>query len=372
MAKQNRPTALTKTALNRAYLGRQRLLHPHTGDVLDLVEHLVGLQAQAPAAPYVGMWSRMASFDPQALSRLLSDRAAVRLILMRSTVHLVSADDCRWIRPTLEPCLDRTVGPAVWRRLGDVDRDELARYGRKVLEQEPRTAKQLGELMRERWPGVDLVLIGRALRAVLPLVQVPPRGLWGRSGQPTYAPAESWLAGPMDDRPDPNRLIRRYLTAFGPATVRDMQVWSGLNGLQEVVDPADDLVRYTGPDGAELWDVPDGEFPDEQTPAPVRYLAEYDNAVLSHHDRSRIMARPEHLGRIVRNAVVPGTVLVDGQVRGTWRVEKERGRATLVVQPFAPLRAACRDELVAEGARLLSFLVEQAQRDVRLLDPAEA
>jgi hypothetical protein len=350
------PRTLTKKALNRAFLSRQLLLKRNAGTPLEVVEQLVGLQAQAPAAPYVGLWSRIARFDPESLSTLLLDRAAVRLILMRSTVHLVSSADCRWLRPTVEPCLDRTVGPAVWRRLDGVDREELAEYARKLLDQEPRDAREFGKLLRERWPDADLVLLGRAVRAVVPVVQIPPRGLWGRPGQPVYATAETWLGGALDPRPALDRLVRRYLAAFGPATVRDIQTWSGLTRLREVVDEAADLVRYTGPDGEELWDVPEGAHPDPRTPAPVRYLAEFDNAVLGHHDRSRIVDPAYQRLLVVRNAVVPGTVLVNGFVRGTWRVRRDRGQALLEVDLFDRVSPRQRADLEAEGARLLAFL----------------
>ncbi|OIJ85115.1 winged helix DNA-binding domain-containing protein [Streptomyces colonosanans] len=364
-----RPATLSRRALNRAFLARQLLLERAPLQARSVIEHLTGLQAQAPQAPYVGLWTRIREFVPDDLSALLLDRSAVRLSLMRGTVHLVTADDCRWLRPTVQPCLDRGVGPRGWRRLEGVEPAELAAVGRAWLDEAPRSAAELNQLLGERWPGLDRSLMGQVLRVVVPMVQIPPRGVWGRSGQPVYATAETWLSGSPSPVADPGLLVRRYLAAFGPASVADVQMWSGLTRLQEVVDALrGELVVLADDAGTELFDLPDAPRPEPDTPAPVRFLAEFDNAVLSHADRSRIITAEDHRRIMTKNALIPGTVLVDGFVRGSWRAEKTRRTARLIVTPFAALSPRQRGEVEQEGARLLRFLAVRADdRDVVVL-----
>ncbi|MEU3555415.1 winged helix DNA-binding domain-containing protein [Streptomyces fragilis] len=367
-----RPATLSRRALNRAFLARQFLLERAPASAHAVIEHLTGMQAQDPQAPYVGLWSRVRDFDAEELSTLLLERSAVRLALLRSTVHLVTAEDCRMLRPTLRSGLERAVGPRVWRQLEGVDPAELEATGRAWLDEEPRSAAELARLLAERWPGRDASSMVLALRAAVPLVQIPPRGLWGRSGQPVFATAETWLAGPMAPAADPELLVRRYLAAFGPASVADVQTWSGLTRLRPAVDALrDELVAFTDENGTELLDLPDAPRPAPDTPAPVRFLAEYDNAVLSHADRSRIISQGSRRRMMTRNAVIPGTFLVDGFVRGVWRKEKKgRAAARLVVTPYAPLGAPEREEVEREGAALLAFLAAGADDREVLVEPA--
>ncbi|MFE5208891.1 winged helix DNA-binding domain-containing protein [Streptomyces sp. NPDC056600] len=365
-----RPATLTRRALNRAFLARQLLLERVPSSAHAVVEHLAGLQAQDPQAPYVGLWTRMRDFDAEELSTLLLERSAVRLALQRSTVHLVTAEDCRLLRPTLRPGIERAVGPRVWRQLDGVDPAELEATGRAWLDEQPRSSAELSRLLAGRWPGLDVSLLVVALRAAVPLVQLPPRGLWGRSGQPVFATAETWLSAPMAPAPDPELLVRRYLAAFGPASVADVQTWSGLTRQRQTLDGLrEELLVFTDERGTELFDLPDAPRPDPDTPAPVRFLAEYDNAVLSHADRSRIVSPGSQRRMMTRNAVIPGTLLVDGFVRGVWRKEKKGRRAArLVVTPYAALGAREREEVEREGAALLAFLAPGAHEV--LVEPA--
>lgn len=352
---------LSRRALNRAFLARQLLLERVAHKPLDVIEHLVGLQAQAPQPPYVGLWTRIRDFVPHDLSQLLLDRSAVRIILMRSTVHLVSAADCLRLRPAVQPCLDRAVGPRGWRRLAGVEPGELAAHGRAWLDEEPRSAAELNQLLGKRWPDVDRPLLARALRAVVPMVQIPPRGLWGRSGRPVYATAETWLGAPLHPEPSLPSLVRRYLAAFGPASVADIQLWCGLTHLREIVEAErHELIRFTDENGTELFDLPDAPRPGPDADSPVRFLAEFDNAVLSHADRSRIIGVDDQKRIITKNALVLGTVLVDGFVSGLWRVENERKRSWLVITPFRPLSGTERGALTEEGGRLLRFMAPDA------------
>src|ERR671939_1118829 len=331
---------LTLRELNRATLERQMLLRRWKLSAAEAIEYLVGMQAQAPNPPYVGLWTRLAGFHPNELARLITDRRAVRIALMRNTVHLVSARDCLKLRPLVQPVLDRGVYANRTHRAGieGVDIQALVAAGRALLEEWPRTAKELGELLQERWPDRDPTSLARAIRHLVPLVQIPPRGIWGKSGQAAHTTAEAWLGRPLDPAPSLEETILRYLGAFGPATVKDVQTWSGLTRLGEVIDRLRGRLRiFRDEQGKELFDLPDAPRSDPDTPAPPRFLPEFDNLILSHADRSRIIANDHRKVIASRNGMVPATVLIDGFVRGMWKTERTRGKATLVIESFEPL-----------------------------------
>src|SRR5919202_38429 len=272
---------LTLRELNRATLERQMLLRRWKLSAAETIEHLVGMQAQAPNPPYVGLWTRLAGFHPNELARLITERHAVRIALMRNTVHLVSACDCLKLRPLLQPILDRGVYANRTHRAGieGVDIEALIAAGRALLEERPRTAKELGELLKERWPERDAASLARTIRHLVPLVQVPPRGVWGKSGQATHTTVEAWLGRPLDPDPSLEEMVVRYLGAFGPATVKDVQTWSGLTRLGEVTDRLRSHLRaFRDEQGKELFDLPDAPRPDPDTPAPPRFLPQFDNA----------------------------------------------------------------------------------------------
>ncbi|MEV4545165.1 winged helix DNA-binding domain-containing protein [Micromonospora echinaurantiaca] len=350
---------LSLRALGRATLARQFLLQRVAMPAEEVIVHLVGMQGQAPQAPYVGLWSRIAGFEPHELSQLLLDRRVVRIPLMRNTIHLVTADDCLAMRPWTQPIFDRdlrtntTFAPG----LRDLDLTALAAATRKLVEAQPRTAKELGALLQQRWPDRPANSLAHGARNLLPLLQVPPRGLWGRSGQPTLTTADAWLGRPLAE-PDPATLVRRYLAAFGPASVQDAQTWSGLTRLREVFERLP-LRRFRDEDGRELFDLEDAPRPDPDTPAPVRFLAEYDNLLLSHADRARVVGA-ESLRAIGAWREPPRGVLVDGYVKATWKITRERQVARLVVQPLDRLGTRDRAALTAEGERLLAFAAADA------------
>jgi hypothetical protein len=279
--------------LNRATLERQMLLRRRELPALDAIEHQVGMQAQAPSPPYIGLWTRLEGFRPDELGRLILERRAVRIALMRNTIHLVSARDCLALRPLMQPVLDRTLYSTRANRahLEGVDTKTLVAAGRALLEERPRTAKELGELLQEQWPDRDPASLARAIRHLLPLVQVPPRGVWGKSGPAAHTTAESWLGSPLDPTPSIEDVVLRYLGAFGPATVKDVQTWSGLTRLGEVIERLRPRLRtFRNERRKELFDLPDAPMPDPGTPAPPRFLPEFDNLILSHTDRTRFIA----------------------------------------------------------------------------------
>ncbi len=352
---------LTLRELNRATLERQLLLCRQKLPAVEAIEHLVGLQAQAPNPPYISLWTRLEGFHPNELARLITDRRAVRIALMRNTIHLVTARDCLALRPLVQPVFGRGLDANRAHRSGieGVDIEALVAAGRALLEERPRTAKELGELLRERWPERDPASLARAIRHLVPLVQVPPRGLWGRSGPAAHTTAEAWLGRPLDPDPSPDEMIKRYLGAFGPATVKDVQTWSGLTRLGEVTDRLrPHLSTFRDEHGRELFDLPDAPRPDPDAPAPPRFLPEFDNLILSHADRTRIIADDHRRVIASKNGMVPATVLVDGFVRGTWKTERTRGKAALVIEPFEPLARKDREALAEEGERLIRFMAE--------------
>lgn len=355
---------LTRQALNRALLERQHLLERRRTAVPDLVEHLLGLQAQEPQAPYIGLWNRIEGFRPEELSGLLAERKAVRVSLMRATIHLVTARDFLALRPLIQPVLERTFRGSVYRRGTEhLDLDELLAAGRAITAERPSSRIELSRLLAERWPDVDPTSLGAAVLMHVPGVQVTPRGLWRASGGARWTPAEAWLGR----EPDPeasslDELMLRYLEAFGPASVKDMQNWSGLTRLRAVADRLGDrLCRFEAEDGTELLDVPDGPLPDPRTPAPPRILAPFDNVILGHADRTRIVPADQR-GLALRDRLMR-VFLIDGLMAGGWRVDDD----VLVLEPNAPLRRKDRAALTEEAERLLALgAPHAAASDVRI------
>ena len=355
---------LTDRALGRATLARQLLLERHVLDPVAAVARLVGLQAQVPLDPYLALWSRLEPFDPHEVGRRLEDRTLVRIVVMRGTIHLVTADDALVLRPLVQPVLDAELArhaefaPA----LAGVDLAPVLAFGRSVMAERPRTGAQLRAAMTERFPAHDAAALAYACRCLLALVQVPPRGVWGRGLQVTLAPLEDWVGRARSGRPSLDDLLLRYLAAFGPASVADVATWSRLTGLREVVERLRPRLRpFRDGRGRELFDLPDAPRPDPDTPAPVRILPEYDNVLLSHSDRSRFGSDEE---RRMTGAVGPakGTVLVDGVVRGVWHVD-----GTTMVVEHAPLPRRSAATVEVEARRAARFLGVGPQCSVRLV-----
>jgi hypothetical protein len=346
--------SLTRRALNRALLARQLLLERHSLPAEQAIEHLVGMQAQVPADPYVGLWTRLATFGTDDLGVLLEQRRAVRATTMlRTTIHLFSARDALSVRAVLQPVAERQFGYGQFARaLRGVPIDEVVAEGRRLLAEEPLTMAELGRRLARSWPDRDPGPLSYAVRYLVPLVQIPPRGIWGRSGQAISALTEQWLERVPAATLTIDQLVVRYLVAFGPATAADIQTWSWLTGIRSVLERLRPQLRtFRDEAGRELFDVPDGLLPDPATPAPVRFLPEYDNIQLSHADRSRILVA-EHRGQ----PFMKGFILVDGFASATWQVTREGKAATLQVHLYKPISRPDRAELRDEGARLLTFM----------------
>ncbi|MEU4146981.1 winged helix DNA-binding domain-containing protein [Streptomyces parvulus] len=358
-AGQDAPVLGTR-ALNRATLARQLLLGRAELSAEAAVAHLVGLQAQNVKPPYYALAARLDGFTPGDLSEAMAERRVARLVTMRSTIHTHTADDCLTLRPLVQAARDRELH-AFRKGLAGVDLDRLAALARELVEEEPRTMGQLREALLTEWPDADPQSLAVAARCRLPLVQVTPRGLWERSGQVRLTTAEHWLARPARPAPAADDTVLRYLGAFGPASVRDMQTWAGLTRLREVFERLRPrLLTFRAPDGTELFDLPDAPRPDPDTPAPPRLLPEFDNLLLSHADRTRLVP-PAHKGRTWTGNQAHRVLLVDGFVAGLWRTEND----TLVVEPFGRLTEEERAGITAEGERMLAVLHPEAAYGVR-------
>ena len=358
---------LSLRALNRATLERQLLLQRQRVPALDAIEHLVGLQAQAPNAPYVGLWTRLDGFRAEELAAAITGREVIRTWLMRGTVHLVTAADGLTLRPLLQP-LDRLFSATRFHRnLAGIDLEALVAAGRALLEERPRSRAELGRLLSEHWPEHDATSLAYAVNYLVPCVQVPPRGVWGQTGPATLTTLEAWLGRALEPRLSLSELVTRYLAAFGPATAMDIQTWSGLTRLREAADQLRPRLRtHRDEEGRELLDLPDAPRPDPDTPAPPRFLPEYDNVLLSHADRRRVIPDGRRPPLPPGNGGALGTVLVDGFWRGTWAITREGACAVLTVEPFARLSNQDRAVLAEEGMRLLEFAAADADgHDVR-------
>jgi hypothetical protein len=350
---------LSVRALNRSFLRRQMLLEREALSAEAAIERLVGMQAQVPLDPYVGLWSRLADFRPDELGDAITARRAVRMTLMRATIHLATSRDAVTIRPVLQDLLGRRFRSSPFQR--DVDGLEIAPVlaaARGLISDRPRSRAELARLLAERWPDRDANSLGYATAYLMPLVQVPPRGVWGRSGAPRWTTVESWLGTELSIDRSPDALVLRYLVAFGPASAADIRSWSGLSDTAGIVDRLRPRLRpFRDASGRELVDVVDGPFPDPEMPAPVRFLPGYDNALLGHADRSRISGSQAPF--LAKHIGMP-TVLIDGFVRARWKVTRSRPAATIRISPLEPLSTVDANEVGAEAERLLAFLAEDA------------
>ncbi len=364
---------LDARSLNRALLARQGLLTRSDASAAEMIEQLVGMQAQVPENPYVALWSRLRGFRAEQLSEPIAKRQAVRAQLLRSTIHLVSARDCLALHPLTLPILARVFKSPWAGGLAGAEVEEVAAAGVELLAERPRTRAELAALLGPRWPEADPQALAYAVTFNSALVQVPPRGLWGQSGQATWAPTETFLDAALDADASADAFVLRYLAAFGPATSADVRTWSGLTGLRPVIERLRPRLRSFRDDrGRELLDLPDAPLPDPDTPAPPRFLPEYDNVALSHADRSRLFnglgpGQPFPTGKWV------GSLLVDGFYRANWKLTDDDGVATLTIDRFTPHPddpPGTLDEIAAEATRLAAFVApDAAERQLRF-DPA--
>jgi hypothetical protein len=361
---------LGRRALSRATLERQLLLRRWNLPVTEAIQRLAGLNAQDPEPPYLGLWSRLADFEHDALTRSLDDRSVVRSTLLRGTQHLVTAADYLDWRPLLQPALDRRQRGFFGRATAGVDPAALAAAARQLLAERPLTRPELGRLLAARWPGHEPGALAWSAQFLLPLIHPPPSGIWRSRGPTPCVLAESWLGRPLPAASSPDGMVKRHLAAFGPASVMDIQAWSGLTRLREPVERLGAALRpFRDEHGRRLYDLPDAPRPDPDTPAPPRFLPAVDNLLLAHADRTRVIT-DQHRKRVCIGAVVEPTVLVDGDVVAIWKLVRSHGTAVLEVELLTSLAGTARANVAQEGMRLLDFATDDADHhDIRFVGP---
>jgi hypothetical protein len=339
--------------LNRATLARQGLLERTAASPVDMVERLLGLQAQEPKPPFIGLWTRIQDFDAADLRSALLDGDVVRATLMRATLHLMSARDYAELRSSLQPALDSAMAGILKARGEGVVVDDTLAAARKLLARGKKlTFDEIRDALSDRFPDVDHRALGYVTRTGLPLAMVPTADPWGFPRDSQFA-----LVPKVVKQAATEELVRRYLAAFGPATPGDMQVWSGLKGLKETFAALEGEIEDLG---GSLFDVPGAPRPGADADAPVRFLPAFDNMLLAHKDRTRIID-DEHRPKVVtKNLRIHPTFLVDGFAAGMWSIKATKTKATLTLEPFGKLTKRVQKELSEEGEALLRFAEPEA------------
>lgn len=357
------PRRLGPRDLNRALLARQGLLKRRRIGVAAALHACGGLQSQEPKDPFVALWSRVSGFRGEQLHEAARAREIVRGTWLRATIHTVSADDYVAFRTLLQPAVDRELTGARWRAIGGgFDEGQVETRARALMAREPMSAQALGEALLPHFPTADKSGLGLWVRTRIALAMVPGDERWGYSRPPRFVPAEQWLQRPLAAA-DPQALLLHGIGAIGPVTAGDLRTWSGLRGIAPQLEALRPQLKvFLDEQGRELFDLADAPRPRADTPAPVRFLPEYDNVLLSHDDRTRIVPTA-HAPRLTQSANARGrrAVLVDGFVRAVWAWTCERGQAMLEVDAFERFDADTRGAIEAEAEALLRFLEPDAQ-----------
>src|SRR6185312_70444 len=354
---------LSTRRLNRATLDRQMLLERQRLGLVAAVDTLIGLQGQVSEGPYQGLWSRLEGFRHEELTALIVDRTLVRATSLRSTLHLHTVDDLLGLRPHVQPTLDRMWQSAFGnRRFGDNDVDAVRKAGVALLNKTPMTGGALGKALQEQFPDGEPLAKSVLLQVKEILIQIPPTRVWGSGHAPVLARAENWVPKPHRRPLKLDELVVRYLRAYGPASVGDMQSWSGIGKLAPVFAALGDRLRtYAGEDGRVLYDLADATLPAADVEAPVRFLPDYDNAVLGYERRERIVSAGDQkrLAALTRSF---RAVLVDGVVAGSWSIGRKKQDATLTLTPFRRLLKREQRAIEQEGVAFLAFMEDGAER----------
>ena len=346
---------LGRRELNRALLQRQLLLERLPLSAVQAVERLGGLQAQATSSPYFSLWARLERFERDELTAALRSRRLVKALLQRGTLH-VATPKHYWAVSTVR----RQLAPTLWPPSGEarLPAKEIARIAQLVAADLDGAELSLKEVQALLQPhareGVPATFLWRRVQGQVPVIHVPPSGIWGYGGHGVYTAAGGKLRGGLLD-PDRafDRVVRTYLAAYGPATKQDVGQWAGVPRLAPIAASLERLKLRTFRDeaGGVLYDVPRAPLPDPELPAPPRLVPRFDNLVLSHADRSRILGDVPPSRIVTKNGLVHATILVDGFVAGTWQLEQGLVR----LEPFGRLSADVRRALREEAERLEAF-----------------
>jgi hypothetical protein len=349
-------TVLSNRALNRATLARQMLLERSDWTPVEVVEFLCGLQSQQTHDPYIALWTRLNGFHHEDLTRLITDKTLLRATTMRGTLHLHTVGDMVGIRALVQPFLSAQWQSNFLKRFGSENKAAALKAGIKLIDKEPMTSGKLGNDLKVKYPTAEPIALQTLVALHETLIQIPPTRVWGSGHAPVLQRIEKWL--PDAPRPSLSRetLVQRYLAAFGPASINDMQTWCRLTKLSaEFKRIENELVTFEDEDGRVLYDLPDAPRPDGDTPAPVRFLPLYDNVYLGYDDRRRMLSpATAHLGNMFQ-AFKPA-VLIDGQINAGWAIEYKKGAAILAIAPYRKFTKSERQELEDEGLRFVMFM----------------
>ncbi|HTM76444.1 MAG TPA: winged helix DNA-binding domain-containing protein [Devosia sp.] len=349
---------ITDRALNRATLARQMMLQRSDRPIADAVAFLLGLQAQTTNGPYQALWNRLRGFTPDALTALIADKTLLRTTTMRTTLHLHTLPDMLSLRPLLQPVLDRTFASPAKVRAVKADPAAVRALGVTLLDRAPMTAGTLGKRLLEQFPNSDPYVLAQVVQGSETLVQIPPTRIWGHGGPPLLTRIERWIGRGLAEPIALPALVLRYLAAFGPASINDMQHWCGLTRLGPAFDAVrDQIISFTAEDGRTLYDLPAAPRPDPDTPAPSRFLPEYDNVYLGFANRRRIQSDLARAHMPLINGY-PSTFTVDGVIAGKWALARKKGVAHLTLVPFRTLLPSERAEVEAEGHAMAGFLAD--------------
>jgi hypothetical protein len=354
---------LSLRELNRTTLARQFLLERTDRPILEAIKRLVGLQAQLARPPYVGLWTRLKDFARADLASAIEQKRVIKATLLRGTLHLTTADDYLKFRASLQPVLTNALEAIVKERGASVDIPRLVDAAREFMRAEPRSFAEITTLLTGLVPGGNPGAMRYAVRTHLPMVQVPIETGWSYPGNPRFTLAEAWLTTTLPTSEHLPDLVKRYLAAFGPATVKDMQTWSYLPDLEPVFETLrPELVRYRAERGRELFDLPDMPIARGDSVAQVRFLPEFDNLLLAHQNRTRVVPKAYRSRVYLPGLRVAATVLIDGFVAATWTTERVKQTASLVISPFEPLSLTkpVRAALTQEGEQLVRFVEPDA------------
>ncbi len=336
------------------------LLERESVSVSEGVERLFGVQAQEPRPPFVGLWTRLTAFSIDNLHAALRDRQIVRATMMRGTLHLVTSTDFLEFRAVLQPMLTQGMR-VLGERAAGLELENVIPVAREFLRGGPRTFEEVRARLLEVFPLINDRALGYAVRLNLPLVMLPTSDRWAYPSVAAFTLAETWIGQPLARGGSTESLIHRYLSAFGPATAADVQTWSGLAGLTSTLRSMRSQLQVFRDDrGRELFDANDAPRPDADVPAPVRFLPEFDNLLLAHADRTRVIAEEHRAMVVTKNLRVHATFLVDGFVAGIWRIERKKSSATLRITPFRSITEQVKNELSSEGERMLRFVEANA------------